>query len=48
MDRTTGKLSYVFGPKTISGTGFKTQTIGIISSLAMSLILAIRVFIFES
>ena len=25
MDWTTGKLSYVFGPKTISGTGFKTQ-----------------------
>ena len=48
MDRTTGKLSYVFGPKTISGTGFKTLTIEIISFLAMSLFLAICVFIFES
>jgi len=47
MDRTTGKLSYVFGPKTISGTGFKTQTIEIIPFLAMSLILALCVFIFE-
>ena len=46
MDRTTGKLSYVFGPKTISGTGFKIQTIGIIPLLAISL--AHCVFIFES
>ena len=48
MDRTTGKLSYVFGPKTISVTGFKTQTIGITPLQNISLILALCVFIFGS